>query len=182
VNSIAGRLKVRLDSRALRRELEQLPPKVRGKVFRKGLREWGRRTVQAVKRRVLPADRETRRDVAVKIKSYKRGRVIWAAVGVRKDGMRVGWRSHFWDGGFRVWKKGVKADGTPKKASTRPGRNPNPRFVPFSYNRGWRSGIRKRNLGQRIGRRLYLTRARAQWAPQAAQYVRDAVAEAIRGK
>jgi hypothetical protein len=54
--------------------------------------------------------------------------------------------------------------------------------VPFSYKRGWRDGIRKRNLGQRIGRRLYLTRPRAQYAPLAQQYVRDAVAEAIRGK
>jgi hypothetical protein len=181
VSSIVAKFKVRVDARALGKALAEMPLAVRNKIVRKGLRAWGTRVVKAVRRGVLPADRETRRDVAVKIKSYRRGRVMWAAVGVRKDGMRVGWRSHFWDGGFRVWQKGIKADGTPKREPTRAGRNPNPRFVPFSYRRDWRDGKTKRNLGRRIGRRLYLTRARAQYAPLAEQYVRDAVAEAIRG-
>jgi hypothetical protein len=181
VRSTGARLKIKVDARALGKALLRLPPKVRMKTARVGLRKWGRRVVTAARRRVLPQDRDTRRDMAVKVKSYKRGKVLWAAVGVRRDGMRVGWRSHFWDVGFRVWQKGIKADGTPKKPVRLWNRNPAPKFVPFSYRRDWRKGIRKKNLGQRIGRRLYMTDTHRQWAPKADEYVRDAIAEALRG-
>lgn len=181
MNSISANFSVKVDARKLGVALNRLPPDIRRKVARKGLREWGKRVVREVKRGVLPQDEETRRDVAVKVKSYRKGKVIWAGVGVRKDGLRVGWRSHFWDGGFRVWQKGMKADGTMKKAPTRPGRNPNPRIVPFSQKRGWRDGLSKRGLGQRIGRRLYIQRPKAAWLPKADEYVRDAIMEALRG-
>ena len=181
MNSISVKFRVKVQARKLDVALDRLPPDIRRKVARKGLREWGKRVVADVRRGVLAQDDETRRDVAVKIKSYRRGKVIWAGVGVRRDGLRVGWRSHFWDGGFRVWQKGMKANGTMKKAPTRPGRNPNPRIVPFSQKRGWRDGLSKQNLGKLIGRRLYIQRPKMAWLPKADKYVRDAIMEALRG-
>lgn len=182
IASISG-VRMRVDSRALGRALQALPAKVQKKVARKGLRAWGKRVMVAIKRGVLPADREMRRDVGMKVVSYKRGRLIWCAVGVRADGERVGWRSHMWDGGFRVWKKGTDQNGNPiVQGPKQKQRNPNPRFVPFSYNRGWRLNKARTGLGSKIvGRRLFITRARAAWSPKASEYVRDAVAEALRG-
>lgn len=183
ISSVSGGIRARVDARALGKALKALPLKVQKKVARKGLREWGNRVAKAIKRGVLPADTEMRRDVGVKIVSYKRGRLIWCAVGVRTDGQRVGWRSHMWDGGFRVWRKGIKADGTPaEQGPKQKQRNPNPKFVPFSYNRGWRRGKARTNLGRLVGRRWFITNARNAWAMKADQYVRDAVAEALRGK
>lgn len=181
MSSTSARLNFRLEARQLGKALKALPPKVRAKVARKGIRAWGRLASRALARAVIPQDLETKRDVGIKVKTYRKGKVIWGAVGVRKDGNRVGWRSHFWDGGFRVWQKGIRADGTPRKAVTRPGRNPNPRIVPFSQKRGWRSGIRKRSLGRKIGRTMYIARTNARWQPECGRFVRDAIAEALRG-
>ena len=183
--AIAFRMKWQLtpkDVAAVSRASQALPTKIRGKIVRKGLREWGNRLKTAMQRRVWRRDRETRRNVAVKIKTYRRGRVIWCGVGVRKDGTRPGWRSHFFDGGFRPWQKGIKADGSAKRAATRRGRNPNPRFVPFSYRRDWRAGKAKRNLGGRVFRLRYLSDPAFAYSPKVRQYVEDAVAEALRGQ
>jgi hypothetical protein len=181
VRSTGAKLNFKLEARQLGQALKRLPVEVRTKVARKGIRAWGKLAVRALRRAVIPQDLETRRDAALKVKTYKRGKVIWGAVGIRKDGARVGWRSHLWDGGFRVWQKGIKADGTPQKPVTRPGRNPNPRIVPFSQKRGWRDGKGRRNLGRRIGRTMYLSRTNARWQPEAGRFVRDAIEEAIRG-
>ena len=169
------------DMAALARALKSLDKKVRRKVLRAGLKEWGNRLKLAIRRRVWPSDRATRRDLAVKIKTYKRGKIVWCGVGVRKDGNRVGWRSHFFDGGWRPWPKGTKADLTQAKAPTRPGRNPNPRFVPFSYRRDWRKGKKKTGpYGRLVHRTQYIQGPAMQWTRVARQYVEDAIAKTIR--
>jgi len=180
--SVAYRMQWRMspqDLAAIRRAAEALPKKIRAKVVRRGLREWGNRLKLAIRRRVWRKDRDTRRDLAVKIKTYRRGKAIWCAVGVRKDGERVGWRSHFMDGGYRPWQKGMKADGTARRQPTRPGRNPNPRFVPFSYRRDWRKGKARRSLGGKIYRLRYMSDPAIAWSPKAREYVEDAIAEAL---
>jgi hypothetical protein len=183
ISAVSGGIRARVDARALGKALKALPLKVQKKVARKGLRAWGKRVVTAIKRGVLPADTRMRRDTAMKIVSYKKGRLIWCAVGVRTDGERVGWRSHMWDGGFRVWKKGTDQNGNPTvQGPKQKQRNPNPRFVPFSYNRGWRKNKARVGLGTKlVGRRMFITKARNAYGLKADQYVRDAVAEALRG-
>lgn len=187
MNSIAAmrrmayaRVNLDFESRQLGKALLRLPPEIRKKVVRKGLREWGKRALRAMRRRIRSSDPEMRRDGIVKLKTYKRGKVFWAGVGVRKDGLGSGWRAHFWNNGFRVWQKGLRKDGTPKPAPKHPGRNPRPRLDPWNRRSGWRDGIKKRGLGPRIGRWLFITKTNLEWGPKAAQYVRDAIAEAIR--
>lgn len=173
------------DLRQLRRALEELPKRIRGKVLRKGLREWGNRLKLAIKRSSYRNAKRTRRDLAVKTKTYKRGRVIWCGVGVRKDGNRRGRYSHLYDGGWSPWPKGKKAnraDLSARDAAQGPKRAPrNPRggFVPFSYDRGWRKRIRTGGGARRYATK-YLTNPATAFAPKAREYVEDAIVEALR--
>lgn len=169
------------DREQIAKSVERLPKKIRGKIIRKGLRAWGERTKQMVKAMTRRKDVRTRRGVKVKVKTYKRGKVIWCGVGVKKGKGEndVGWKSHLHDGGYRPWKKGVKADGSIAKKPRLWNRNPNPRFVPFSYNRGWRKGKSRMNLGMRIYRIQYLTRPAHLMAAKVRDYVEDAIEEAL---
>ncbi len=118
-----ARVNLDFESRQLGKALMRIPPEIRKKVVRKGLREWGKRALRAMRRRIKPSDPEMRRDGIVKLKTYKRGKVFWAGVGVRKDNLGSGWRAHFWNNGFRVWQKGLRKDGTP--------------LLPESVSHGW---------------------------------------------
>jgi hypothetical protein len=173
------------DLRRIAAVAQELPKKIRRKVVRKSLRDWGDRVKRTAKALLPRAARNTRRDLAVKTKTYRKGR-IWCGVGVRKDGNRVGWRSHLYDGGYRPWKKGIvklKGGGfgpkpTPKLVRKWKG-NRNARIVPFSQNRGWRDGV-KGNVGSRIYRRLWLTRAAQKWQPTVVDFIVSGVEEALR--
>lgn len=182
--SAAFRVQFRMTKQDLedtRRALEALPSRIRGKVLRRGLREWATGLKKSVRSAVRRRDRRTRRDLAVKTKTYRRGKSIWVGVGVRTDGERVGWKSHLHDGGYRAWQKGVKADGTPARKPRLWQRNPNPRIAPFiAKNRGWRDGRTKRNLGKVIYKTEYMTRPARSWAPRVRSFVSDAIAEALR--
>jgi len=177
------------DLAAVNRALRSIPEKLRGKVIRKGMREVLNMGKATAKAHALPADKDTRRAVAIKVKAFRR-KIIWGAVGVRVGGPYTenrrfgerypGWRSHLWDGGFRVWQKGIKANGQPAKPgkmrpSTATGR-------PFSrFNRGWRKGKGRRNLNPAIiGRRFYLTKASVRIRNNARPAIENAVLEALR--
>lgn len=165
----------------IKASLERLPTGIRGKILRTGLRAWGEEVKKAVKAKTRRADVRTRKSIAVKTKTYKRGKVIWCGVGVRHGGAYdVGWKSHFHDQGYRPWKKGVKADGSAAKKPRLWNRNPNSRFVPFSYNRGWRKGLSNRSLGGVILRTRYLTEPAFRMSHKVRSYVEDAVVEAMR--
>jgi hypothetical protein len=167
--------------REIARSLQVLPAKIRSKVLRNGVRAWGDEVKKAVKAKARRQDVRTRKSIAVKTKTYKRGKVIWCGVGVKKGGpYDVGWKSHFHDQGYRPWQKGTKADGTPAKKPRLWNRNPHPRFVPFSYRRDWRAGIRKRSLGTVIYKTLYLTGPAYRLSNKVPGYVEYAVADAIR--
>lgn len=170
------------DMEKIRESVERLPKGIRGKIVRKGLRAWGDRTARMVKAMTRRKDVRTRRGVKVKIKTYKRGKVIWCGVGVKKGkGVNdVGWKSHLHDGGYRTWRKGVKADGSVAKKPRLWNRNPNPRFVPFSYKRDWRKGLSGRNLGPIIHRVQYMTKPGRIMQSQVRDYVQDAIEEALR--
>lgn len=169
------------DLAKIRQAAERLPKAIRGKIIRKGLRAWGERTAKMVKAMTRRKDVRTRRGVKVKIKTYKRGKVIWCGVGVKKGKgpNDVGWKSHFHDQGYRAWKKGIKADGSVKKQPRQWGRNPNPRFVPFSYRRDWRKSLFRRNLGPVIYKIQYMTRPAQLLSPRVREYVQDAIEEAM---
>lgn len=173
------------DLRKIAEAAQRLPKAVRRKVVRRSLREWGERVKRTAKALLPRGHKRTRRDLAVKTKTYRKGR-IWCGVGVRKDGDRVGWRSHLYDGGYRPWRKGIvklKGGGFGPKPAPKLVRkwrgNRNARIVPFSQQRNWRDGV-KGNVGVRIYRRLWLTRAAQKWQPTVVDFVRDGVAEALR--
>jgi hypothetical protein len=143
MRSTYARVNMDFEARQLGAALKKLPGEIRKKIVRKGLREWGKRAMRAMRRAIPARDLEMKRDAAVKLKTYKRGRVFWAGVGIRKDQVRSGWRSHFWNNGFRVWQKGMRKDGTPKPAPKHPGRNPYPKIAWWARRSGWRKGIKK---------------------------------------
>ena len=164
---------------------QELPKKVRRKVVRKSLREWGEALKKSAKALLPKGHKQTRRDLAVKTKTYRKGR-IWCGVGVRKDGNRVGRRSHLYDGGYRPWQKGVvklKGGGFGPKPAPKLVRNwkgnRKARIVPFSQQRGWRKYV-KGNVGARIYRILWLTRAAKRWQPRVIEFIRAGVDEALR--
>ncbi len=173
------------DLRKITEAAQRLPKAVRRKVVRKSLRDWGEAMKRTAKAFLPKGHKRTRRDLAVKTKTYRKGR-IWCGVGVRKDGDRVGWRSHLYDGGYRPWQKGIvklKGGGFGPKPAPKLVRNWKPnysaRIVPFSQQRNWRERV-KGNLGTRIYRRLWLTRAAQKWQPRVVDFVRDGVDEALR--
>lgn len=177
------------DLMALRASLLQLPEKIRNKVARKGLSKVLLEGKRLAKSLVLPQDEATKRAVSIRAKVYRK-RYVWGAVGVRvggpyTEGKRFGeafpgWRSHLWDGGFRVWQKGTKANGRRKRIGASRTSNPKPKPL-TRFNRGWRKGKYKRNLSpQIIGRRLYLTQAAAHMSSIAGPRMLEAVAEAIK--
>ena len=165
----------------------ELPKKMRKKIVRKGLRNWGDAVKRTMKALALPKAKRTKRDIAVKTKTYRKG-IIWAGVGVRKDGARVGKRSHFYDQGWRPVRKGLTLTSDGQVGSKPPPKlvrkwkgNKNARIVPFSQRRGWRLGLKKNaaSLGTRIYRRLYITRAGQKHQNSIVHYVNESVKEAL---
>lgn len=152
-----------------------------------GASRLGEAVKRTMKSLALPKAKRTKRDIAVKTKTYRKGR-IWAGVGVRKDGNRVGKRAHLYDGGYRPFKKGlvrlsegVAGPKPPPKLVRNWKGNRNARIVPFSQERDWRKGMRRQQatLGARINRRLYITRAGQRHQPRVFQFIYDAVQVAL---
>lgn len=185
------------DLRAVNQALRRIPVEVRRKVASKGIRDvlkFGRAMAKSL---CLPQDERTRKAIEYKVKTYRK-KNVWGAVGVRVDGpydptqkhgeRYPGWRSHMWDGGFRVWQKGRTKNGRiriPKMGNWKPNRNG--RIAPFiRKDRGWRKGIRRRGLDPVIiGRRLYLTTTAeamsARAGPAIVRAVENALMEVGRG-
>lgn len=192
MNGSGVKIDFKVDPRSLREihdVLSELPPKMRSKVLRGALRKVLGAQVRATRAAARPQDVRTRKDIAIKTKTYRRGKVIWASVGVkvdalggRRDSRYQGWRAHFHDVGYRPWRKGVKAFPQAKEpvATGRPGRNPNPRFVPFSYKRDWRKGLKRRALGARILSTNYLTLPARRFEPMIVAEVTQQIEKQIK--
>lgn len=186
-------IEYRIDPRSmaeLHEILSQFPDKMRSKVLRGALRKTLTQQMKATRSAARAEDVRTKRDIILKTKTYKRGKVIWASVGVRWDigGTRrnsahQGWRAHFHDVGYRAWRKGMRANAMrpdePRQPS-RPSRNPNPRFAPFiRFNKGWRKGKKGINLG---GVRLntgYLMIPARMFEPKILKSVREELGKAV---
>lgn len=171
------------DVAAVASALKRLPEGIRRKVARKGIREWAKKLRTAVRAMAYQKAKRTRRNLAVKVKTYKRA-IVWGAVGVKSSGERredPSWRSHLYDGGWRPWPKGTKSSQarTAKASAPKRAGNWKPNYaakLPLSseMNRGWRKGLRRR-YGTRIFRLQYLT----QPARSHIQFARTAVVNAV---
>jgi len=171
------------DVAAVTAALKRLPEGIRRKIARKGIREWAKKLRTAVRAMAYPKAKRTRRNLAVKVKTYRRS-IVWGAVGVKASGYGredPSWRSHLFDGGWRPWPKGTKSSQSRTAKATAARRvgewkpNYNAKLPAAStMNRGWRKGLRRR-FGARIFRLQYLT----QPAQSHVQYARTAVVNAV---
>lgn len=87
-------------------QLEQIPKKLVNKTLRAALKEWGSMVVTAIKAGVTWNAPKTRRAAALKIKTYKRGKVMWMGIGIRTDLGHPGRLAHLYNEGFRPYPKG----------------------------------------------------------------------------
>ena len=100
------------------RQLESVDKKVRDKVAKKALRDWGKQVRRVTKAAAWKRAERTKKQITFKVKVYKRA--IWAGVGVKTERIRkgqkaerpgrysayVGWKAHFMEVGWHAWPKG----------------------------------------------------------------------------
>lgn len=104
--------------KALERALQNLDKGLRKKIAKDALRKWGRVVVKAAKGFAWKNAERTKRQLTLKVKSYKRA--VWAGVGVKTEQIKtpresrlgryspfVGWKSHFMEVGWHAFPKGV---------------------------------------------------------------------------
>lgn len=102
--------------KALERALKNLDKGLRKKIAKEALRKWGRVTVKAAKGFAWKNAERTKRQLTLKVKSYRRA--VWAGVGVKTEQIRtpresrrgryspfVGWKSHFMEVGWHAFPK-----------------------------------------------------------------------------
>ena len=105
------------------RDLQAVPLKVRARVIKKALREWGRIVVKSAKRNVSWRSKVLKRNIIQKVATYPKGasnarvKRIWLGIGVRRipGSIRVdvGKRAHLYEAGWSPWPKGV----TPRRVA-----------------------------------------------------------------
>ena len=120
----SGYLAVQVDPKSLAAVtamLKDLDPKLRKQIAGKALRTWGREVRKAARTFAWKNAERTKKQLTVKVKSYKRA--IWAGVGVKTEKVKtppaarlgrkspfVGWKSHFMEVGWHAWPKGVSGN------------------------------------------------------------------------
>lgn len=105
------------------RDLQAVPLKVRARVIKKALREWGRIVIKSAKRNVSWRSKVLKRNIIQKVATYPKGasnarvKRIWLGIGVRRipGSIRVdvGKRAHLYEAGWSPWPKGV----TPRRVA-----------------------------------------------------------------
>ena len=105
------------------RDLQAVPLKVRAKVIKKALRDWGRLVIKSAKRNVSWKSKVLKRNIIQKVRTYPKGasnarvKRIWLGIGVRRipGSIRVdvGKRAHLYEAGWSPWPKGV----TPRRVA-----------------------------------------------------------------
>lgn len=140
------------------RELNSVPKKIANKVIRKALRQLGNGITKDIKAGVTWNDPEVRRNIKVKIKTYKRGKLFWMGVGALKGADDyVLLRARWYNDGWTPFPKGTKHG---KK-----GKN-------------WRS--RLRNLGgTKIYKTDFINNAYRKAIPEAPRKVYQSIIEAL---
>ena len=111
--------------------LQHLEPNIRKKVVRIALHSWAQKVKKTMKRGAYRKAIHTRAAVMAKVKVYRRA--VWAGIGVatgkltkgitkgRYGDFLPGWRAHFYDGGWRAYKKGLPSTHLGKGRSWRKG-------------------------------------------------------------
>jgi len=107
--------------KALTLALQKFEPALRKRIAKDALRPWGREVVKAARRFAWKNAERTKKQLTVKVKTYKRA--VWAAVGVKAERVKtppaarlgrkspfVGWKSHFMEVGWHAWPKGVSGN------------------------------------------------------------------------
>jgi hypothetical protein len=144
--------------RKVRSELDLLPKRLQNKIIRKALRSLGSSITADVKTGISWEDPEVRRNIKVKIKSYKRGKLIWMGVGaLRGANDYVLLRARWYNDGWKPYPKGVP---TGRKG------------------KGWRRGLRNAG-GTTIYKTEYINNAYRRALPVAAQKVYASILEGI---
>ena len=92
----------------INRALSNFTKAMRNKILRKGLRKWGASVAASIKSNVTWDGASFRRSVAIKTKSYRRGKILWMGVGLRSDGQYRGKLAHLFENGFRPRGRGDK--------------------------------------------------------------------------
>lgn len=120
--------------------------KLHGTLTRKTLRGIGRDVEAQIRGNVSWNDPEMRRTIKTKIKTYKRGRLIWMGIGVIESALtdwKVKVRAHAYDKGWVPYPKG--------RPTNRKGK-------------GWRSGLRRLG-GTKIWATHFITSVRNRILP-----------------
>lgn len=120
----AGYMTATVDQESLRRLtkcLERFDPAVRKRIAKDALRPWGKVVRQAARRFAWKNAERTKKQLTVKVKTYKRA--VWAGVGVKTEKVKtppserlgryspfVGWKSHFMEVGWHAWPRGTKGN------------------------------------------------------------------------
>ena len=119
-----GYVSVQVDVRSLRKIEEMLnlvPVKMREKIAKKAMREWGKRVKKAAQKYAYKWAERTKKQLFVKVRKYKT--CVWAGVGVKTDNPKkkpavgmgrhspfVGWKSHLMEFGWHAWPKGLSGN------------------------------------------------------------------------
>lgn len=95
--------------RKVEEELKAIPKRISNKLIRKALRQLGNEITSDVKSGVTWNDPQVRRNIKIKIKTYKRGKIFWMGVGALKGADDyVLLRARWYNDGWTPYPKGVK--------------------------------------------------------------------------
>lgn len=141
--------------------LASFEKKMQRKIMRKALRKLGERLALRIRSNIFWNSKKLRRAVKTKIKSYKRGKIIWMGTGFlndNSDDWRLKVKAHAYNNGWVPYPKG--------RPTNRKGK-------------GWRKGLRRLG-GTKIYQTEFVTRVYRDTLPQATEMLRDAITEAVK--
>ena len=151
--------------RQIQQDLKNFDRKMRSKISREALKEWGQDTAAVVKANMGSWDsKDLKKHITYKIKVLKKGRGIWAGVGI-KSGVKLdsGWaatKARWYNDGWTAYPKGQK--------SGRKGKN-------------WRNGLRGQG-GRLFYKTEFMDRAGKKMMPKVPEYIIKAINNTRTGK
>ena len=141
--------------------LNQFQLRIQRKIIRQALRRLGKRMVSQMKSNITWKSKKLKRAIKAKVKTYKRGKIIWMGVGVPAgdyDDWRTPVKAYAYDKGFTPYPKG--------RPTNRKGR-------------GWRKGLRRIG-GSKIFNTRFISKVRDQYLNTAYDLVYKDIAEMIK--
>lgn len=145
----------------IRDVLKNFEIKLQKKLLRKGLRRLGQQLALRIKANITWNSKKLYRSVKVKVKTYKRGKIIWMGVGFLNDNAddwKTKVKAHAYNNGWKPYPKG--------RPTNRKGK-------------GWRKGVRRVG-GLKIYNTGFVTRVYQTSQEQAKDMLYQNVVEAIK--